>query len=145
MPMRKKSLSLLMATTTGALFASVVTAQQASAADLILGSNAYVANTTALTLTGPSVNVHGTNVGGVAVFKFHTITLPSGGSISATGSRPFELLATGALVLGGTISSSGTSASQETSGPNAGGAGAGAGGTDGNAAGHGPGGGSHAN
>jgi hypothetical protein len=145
MQMRKKSLSIFMAATTGALFTSVVAAQQASAADLILGSHTYLANTTALTLTGPSVNVHGTNVGGVAVFKFHTIALPTGGSITASGSRPFELLATGSIVVGGVISSNGTSASDGVPAANAGGAGGGAGGGNANHAGHGPGGGGHAN
>src|SRR5690348_7401541 len=116
---RKKALSVVMATTTGALFVSVVTAQQAFAADLILGSNAYTADTTAMTISGPSLTtVHGTSVGGVAVFKFHVITIPAGATITASGSRPFELLATGPLVLGGAISSNGVSATDFTAGPN---------------------------
>lgn len=144
MPVRKKSLSLLMATTTGALFASVVTAQQAHATDLIFGSNPYNANTSTMTITGLGVNVHGTSVGGVAVFKFHTITIPNGATITATGSRPFELVATGALVLGGVIEANGVSATEFTAGPNAGGAGGGAGGVDTSSNGKGPGGGKHA-
>ncbi len=118
----------------------IVLAPPASAADLVLGSGAFTVDTTALTLTGPSVSVHGVNSHGVAVFAFHTITIPSGASITASGSRPFELKASGALVLAGTIASDGVDASTGMASPNPGGAGGGAGGTNGTTAGAGPGG-----
>jgi hypothetical protein len=141
MRIRKQSLAVLVAMTTGLLFTVGVAAPPAGAADLVLGANAYVADTTALTLSGPGLLVHGTNVGGIAVFKFGTIILPSGGSITATGTRPFELFATGALVVGGVITSNGASATDFVAGPMAGGAGGGAGGKDITAKGQGPGGG----
>ena len=144
MAARPRKLALVLTLTTGSVFAMGVTAQTASAADLVLGAGSYTADTSALTLTGPSTSVHGVNVGGIAVFKFGTIAVPSGASITAVGTRPFELLATNSLIFGGTIVSSGTSATNSTAGPNAGGAGGGAGGTDATQAGHGPGGGGHA-
>src|SRR5436190_1573101 len=144
MTARPRKLALVLTLTTGSVFAMGVTAQTASAADLVLGAGSYTADTSALTLTGPSTSVHGVNVGGIAVFKFGTIAVPSGASITAVGTRPFELLATNSLIFGGTIVSSGTSATNSTAGPNAGGAGGGAGGTDATQAGHGPGGGGHA-
>ncbi len=144
MRLRKNSLAVLIATG-GLLFSGIVAAPQAGAASLVLGSNSYVANTTAMTITGPSLLVHGTDVGGVAVFKFDTITVPAGASITATGSRPFELLSTGAIVVGGAIVSVGTNATDFAAGPNAGGAGGGAGGTNASTKGHGSGGGGVSN
>jgi hypothetical protein len=144
MRVRTKSLAVLMTATTAALFASVVTPQQASAADLILGANSYTANTTALTITGPSLTVHGTNVGGIAVFTFGTVSVPNGANLTVKGSRPFKLVATHALIVAGVIQSNGRDSSGL--GPYAGGAGGGAGGVGGPgsvgfAAGKGPGGG----
>ncbi len=138
-----KKVGTLLAATTGALFLTFVEAPQANAANLILSPGAYTVNTTTLKLTGPSVNVTGTNVGGVAVFKFGTISVPNGVTITATGKRPLELLSTNSLLLGGTIDASGVSATDFIAGPNAGGPGGGAGGADFAHAGVGPGGGGH--
>jgi hypothetical protein len=132
------------------LFSTVITAQQASAASLLLGPGVYTANTTTLKLTGPSTNVTGVNVGGVAVFKFRTIKIASGATITATGKRPFKLLATRGLVLAGTIVADGAAAANQTATPGKGGPGGGGGGKGGDisgidwvpsTAGHGPGGG----
>jgi hypothetical protein len=136
-----RSMSVMAVAGACALGAGMLVAPPAQAAALVLSAGTYTADTTALTLTGPSVNVHGVSSHGVAVFSFQTITIPSGATIVATGSRPFELKATGALVLAGSIRSDGTDASTGINGPNPGGAGGGAGGTDGTAAGAGPGGG----
>jgi hypothetical protein len=137
----KRSMSVMVVAGACALGAGLLVAPPAQAAVLVLGAGTYTADTTALTLTGPAVNVHGVNRGGVAVFAFKTITIPSGATIVATGSRPFELKASGALVLAGTITSDGTSATNFTAGPNPGGAGGGAGGVGGTSKGKGPGGG----
>ena len=143
MSLRRRSTALIVAASVGAFLPGLVAAQPAGAANLVFGPGTFIANTTTLTLTGPSVSVTGVVQKGVAVFTFGNVTIPTGASIAAMGSRPFELMATGTLVLGGVISSNGISATQETVGPNAGGAGGGAGGTNGSTNGGGPGGGGH--
>jgi hypothetical protein len=139
-----KTAVLLTASTAAMFTTALVTAQEASAANLILAPGAYTADTSTLKLTGPGTNITGLNIGGVAVFKFNTINIPSGATITATGKRPFELMAVNSLILGGSISATGTSAATQIAGPNAGGAGGGAGGADSTAGGGGPGGGGKA-
>jgi hypothetical protein len=145
---RKMALSLTAIPT--ALLSTALTAPQATAADLVLAPGAYTVNTTTLKLTGPGTNRTGVNVGGVAVFKFGSIKIPNGVTITAKGTRPLELLATHGFVLGGTIVADGTAAVNQTATPGKGGPGGGAGGTGGDTsgpdwvpatAGHGPGGG----
>ena len=104
MTSRRRSTALVLAVSIGALFPALIATQPASAADLVFGPGSFVANTTTLSLTGPSVNVTGVSQNGVAVFAFGNITIPSGANIVAMGSRPFELEAAGTLVLGGSIS-----------------------------------------
>ncbi len=142
--MRKSSLPIVLASSACAMFATVVVAPHADAAALNLAPGSYTVDTTALTLTGPSTNLHGKNVHGVAVFSFSSVHAPAGVSITATGTRPFELKATGSLVLGGVIVSAGANATDFTSTAVLGGAGGGAGGRGSANAGHGPGGGGHA-
>ena len=113
----------------------------ASAADFNPAPGTYTVNTTALTLTGPGTSISGTNLNGVAVFSFGNVNIGSGVTINASGSRPFELLASGNLTLAGVINGQGVSATDFVAGPNAGGPGGGAGGTDDSQAGTGPGGG----
>jgi hypothetical protein len=126
---KPRSIAVLVAATTAALSATVVTAQQASAANLLLApGNAYTVNTTTLKLTGPSVNVTGQNVGGIAVFKFGTISIPNTASIVAKGSRPLEFLAVNSLILGGVIDVSGANAVRGDLTTGTGGAGGGGGG-----------------
>ena len=140
----RSRLIALIALSVGTLVPFLAAAQPAGAADVTFGAGTFTANTTALTLSGPSFSVSGVNVGGVAVYTFGNITIPSTATIVAMGSRPFELVATGTLTDGGAIVSDGTNATKEVPGPNAGGAGGGAGGTDDTTAGGGPGGGGHA-
>lgn len=108
----------------------------AGAVDFTPGPGAYTADTSALTLTGPGVSVTGQNMGGVAVFNFANINIPAGATIFATGSRPFELQASGSFNLDGVIDGNGTSALNfdqfptTPPPPNAGGAGGGFGGKD---------------
>jgi hypothetical protein len=138
---KSKQAAVLLAATTGALFATGVVAPAANAADLLLAPGSYTINTSTLKLTGPSTDRTGVAIGGVAVFKFNTINIPNGANITATGSRPLELLSANSLILGGTISASGTSATNFTGVANPGGPGGGAGGKNNTEAGHGPGGG----
>jgi hypothetical protein len=114
---------------------------QASAANFTPGPGTYTVDTSALNLTGPGTSVTGVDEGGVAVFGFGNVSIPSGATINVQGSRPFELKAAGELTLAGLINGSGTSATTEVPGPNAGGPGGGAGATDGSQAGSGAGGG----
>lgn len=141
---RRKSLALVVATTTGALITGVAAAPQADAAiNLTLGPGSYTADTTHLTLTGGSVSLTGVNQGGIAVFKFGNLTVQSGATIVATGSRPLELLASGSLTVGGLIESNGADAVRGDLSSGTGGAGGGGGGIrPGTLKGGGPGGGS---
>jgi hypothetical protein len=143
MSFRNRLVVFAVAIPIAALLPSLLATQPAGAANIVFGAGTYAANTTTLKLTGTAVNVTGTVQGGVAVFTFGNVTIPSTAAIVASGSRPFELVSTGTLTLGGDIVSDGASATQNTAGPYAGGAGGGAGGTDGNAAGLGAGGGGH--
>lgn len=128
----------LLATTL--LAVSPAAAQAASNFDPTPGS--YTVNTSALTLTGPGTNITGTNVDGVAVFSFDGVSIPVGATITASGSRPLEIAATGSFDLAGTIDGSGTDAAVFTPGPNPGGPGGGQGGANDSSSGSGPGGGS---
>ncbi|MGH2975144.1 MAG: hypothetical protein ACRDLL_09810 [Solirubrobacterales bacterium] len=116
---------------------------QASAAEFAPTPGLYNVNTSTLTLTGPSTSINGVDQGGIAVFSFDSVNIPTGVAIRVQGSRPFALAATGAFSLAGVIEASGAAAVQATPGPKEGGPGGGAGGTDGSQAGTGPGGGGH--
>jgi hypothetical protein len=109
------------------LSALLVVPATASAADFNPAAGAYTANTTTMTLTGPGTNIAGADVGGVAVFSFGTVNIPSGVTIDATGTRPFKIVASGTLTLAGSIRANGANATNFVPGPNAGGAGGGAG------------------
>src|SRR5829696_6227316 len=113
----------------------------ASAADFNPAPGSYTANTTTLKLTGPGTDITGVDQGGVAVFRFDDVSIPSGANINAQGSRPFKIVASGNLTLGGSISSVGATATNFVPGPLSGGAGGGAGGAAAANAGAGPGGG----
>ena len=107
----------------------VASSPPASAADFFPDPGSYTVDTSALTLTGPGTSIHGQNVGGVAVFGFDTVSIPNGVTITATGSRPFEIKARGGLHMNGVITSAGTSVSANfNNSPDPGGAGGGAGG-----------------
>ena len=128
-----------------ALFAPGVVAA-ASAADFNPGPGVYTADTSALTITGPSgVVATGQNVNGVGVFSFNNIGIPSGTTLVAVGSRPLQLSASGNFALSGLINGAGSSATNfdsfATPAPIPGGAGGGFGGTDGTQPGGGSGGG----
>lgn len=109
---RPRHIAALLGTSTCAVFVSVATAPAARAASLLLGPGTYTANTATLHLTGPSTDVTGKNVGGIAVFRFSTVNVPDGATILATGSRPFELAATNSLIVGGIIDGSGATATR---------------------------------
>jgi len=144
MPSRNRLVPLAVAVPIATLLLSVVViTHPAGATSIVFGAGTFTANTTTLSLTGPSVHVTGTVHNGVAVFQFGNVTIPNGATITAMGARPFELVATGNLLLGGVIVSNGVSATENVAGPYAGGAGGGAGGADGTAAGIGPGHGGH--
>ena len=64
------------------------------------------------------------------MFSFGNVNIPTTVTINVTGSRPFQLAATGSLTLAGIVNGSGTTASNFTGGPNAGGPGGGFGGTN---------------
>ena len=144
MPSRNRLVPLAVAVPIATLLLSVVViTHPAGATSIVFGAGTFTANTTTLSLTGPSVHVTGTVHNGVAVFQFGNVTIPNGATITAMGARPFELVATGNLLLGGVIVSNGVSATENVAGPYAGGAGGGAGGADSTAAGIGPGHGGH--
>lgn len=124
-----------------AAVAMLVAASPASAADFVPTPGTYTVDTTALTLTGPGTNIPGSDQGGVAVFGFDNVSIPSGVLLEVEGSRPFKLVAGGELAIAGTIEASGFSAEEFQSGPYAGGPGGGPGGVDGADPGGGPGGG----
>jgi 5-hydroxyisourate hydrolase-like protein (transthyretin family) len=132
-------LATLLSLPVGLLFLTGVTTP-AEAANFFPASGTYTVDTTALTLTGPGTAVTGVAVDGVAVFSFESVYIPSGVLLSVSGGRPFQLVATDTLTVGGVIDGNGTSATDFTSGAAPGGPGGGAGGAAG-AAGGGPGGG----
>jgi len=124
------------------LLSALLVPAAASAADFTPAPGSYTADTTTLKLTGPGTDVTGVNQGGVAVFSFDDVNIPSGANINAIGSRPFKIVASGNLTLAGDITSNGTDTSADfADGPFAGGAGGGAGGVTTGNAGAGPGGG----
>jgi hypothetical protein len=139
-----KSLRRLAALSSLALAGSAMgggAAAQAQTADFTPAPGTYVADTSALTITGPGVHITGTVSGGVAVFSFGNVNIPARARIVVTGSRPCEMEAGGDFTLSGTIEGSGISARAMTAGASAGGPGGGAGGADGAHAGAGTGGG----
>jgi hypothetical protein len=117
-------------------------AAQASSTNFDPSAGSYTVNTSTLTLTGPSTNITGKDVDGIAVFSFHNVSIPVGATITASGSRPLEIAASGSFDLAGTIDGSGTDAAVFTPGPNPGGPGGGQGGANFSSSGSGPGGGS---
>lgn len=137
--MSKKVGTLLTAVTAAA--AMLVAAAPAGAASFEPSAGTYTVNTTSLTLTGPGTSVAGSDQGGIAVFSFDNVRIPAGVLLEVEGSRPFKLLATGELAVGGVIQGGGFDAEEFEAGPFAGGPGGGAGGIDGTDPGDGPGGG----
>jgi hypothetical protein len=117
-------------------------AAQASSTNFDPSAGSYTVNTSTLTLTGPSTNITGKDVDGIAVFSFDNVSIPVGATITASGSLPLEIAATGSFDLAGTIDGSGTDAAVFTPGPNPGGPGGGQGGANDSSSGSGPGGGS---
>ena len=110
------------------VLATVGAPPPAEAASLLLGPGTYTVDTSTLQLTGPSTNVTGKNVDGIAVFTFGTIDIPDGATIVASGSRPLELVATDSLILSGIIDGSGASANRSIPGDVLGGPAGGSGG-----------------
>jgi hypothetical protein len=130
----------LLATTVAVL--ALPGAGTALAADFTPGPGDYTADTTALTITGPGTNITGTDENGVAVFSFDSVSIPLGVNITASGSRPLLIRATGAISLAGTLAGNGVTAVNFDDGPGGpGGPGGGAGGAFGLNPGQGPGGG----
>ena len=121
--------------------AMLVVAAPANAASFAPSPGTYTVDTSALTLTGPGTSISGSDQGGIAVFSFDSVSIPAGVFLEVEGSRPFELVASGELAIGGVIEASGFDAETFTEGPFAGGPGGGAGGVDGTDPGDGPGGG----
>jgi len=121
--------------------AMLVAAAPASAASFAPSPGTYTVDTSALTLTGPGTTISGSDQGGIAVFSFDSVSIPAGVFLEVEGSRPFKLLASGELAVGGVIEASGFDAEGFINGPFAGGPGGGAGGVDGTDPGKGPGGG----
>ena len=114
--------------------------QPTYAGDFFPSPGSYVVDTTTLTMTGPGGTVMGEEVGGVAVFAFDTVSIPSDVTLQVVGSRPFRLQASGALSVGGAIRGDGSSSSDFSTAAMPGGPGGGAGGAAGSP-GAGPGGG----
>ena len=108
-----------------------------------VSGDSYQINTTSLTLTGPGTSFTGLDDSGIATFTFGTVDIPSGATVSVTGTLPLEIVAQVSFALGGTISGSGVSATDfgNTVGGPLGGPGGGNGGSGGVNAGSGPGGG----
>ena len=123
---------------------AVVVASPAVAADFTPAPGTYTADTSTLTITGPGTTIPGDSEGGVAVFRFDTVSIPAGVTINVRGIRPFKLEAAGALTLAGIIDGSGTSAANFSAAPTPGGPGGGGGGAGAGSAGAGPGGGAGA-
>ncbi len=122
-------MATLLVVAIGVLLVPAVAAP-AGAASFTFGPGTYTADTTGLTIIGPGTSIEGTSEGGVAVFGFDNVTIPFGTTLNVHGSRPFKLIASGSLTVGGLIDGSGTSATDFTPGPNPGGPGAGAGGAN---------------
>lgn len=136
MPKRMRTL-VAIAVTLGTL----IGAAPAMAVNFEPGAGTYTVDTTTLSLTGPGTAITGTDQGGVAVFSFDNVSIPSTATIEVEGTRPFKLVASGTLTVAGLIDGSGFSASDFVAGPNPGGPGGGAGGASFIGPGSGPGGG----
>ncbi len=119
----------------------VTTSSPAQAAGFAPADGTYVVDTTAMTITGPSTLVTGTDVDGVAQFDFDSVTIGAGVTLEVSGSRPARIASTGALTVAGSILASGTDTVSWGGAPVPGGPGGGAGGDTGHPDGVGPGGG----
>jgi hypothetical protein len=104
-------------------------------------AGAYTINTTTLQLTGPGTSFTGLDDAGVATFTFGTVDIPTGVTITVSGSLPLALVANTAFTSAGTITGEGESSTDFTSTGTGspGGPGGGAGGPGGLNAGSGPG------
>jgi hypothetical protein len=93
-----------------AAFLSFGFASSALAGDFTPASGTYTVDTTALKLTGPGpTEILGVDQGGIAVFSFENVNVPSGVTIVAMGSRPLKIVASGTLTMAGTINADGQS------------------------------------
>ncbi|MGC1185337.1 MAG: Ig-like domain repeat protein [Candidatus Dormiibacterota bacterium] len=97
------------------------------------GAGSYTINTTTLTLTGPGTSYVGQDDSGIATFTFGEVDIPTGATVTVSGTLPLELVATTSFTLAGTISGDGDSAGNfsETPGGSPGGPGGGNGGEGG--------------
>jgi hypothetical protein len=140
--MRTRSVMLAFVTLAAAGVTFVAGASPAQAVDLSPPPGTYTINTTALTIT-PSPGAIGSPsvVDGVAVFSFGNITIGTGVTMRAVGSRPLRLAATGSVSIAGTLSGAGANATNFVDTAAAGGADGGAGGNSSHPTGAGPGGG----
>jgi hypothetical protein len=96
-------------------------------------AGSYTINTTSLTLTGPGTSYLGEDDSGIATFTFGEVDIPTGATVSVSGTLPLELVATTSFTLAGTISGDGDNAGNfsETVRGNPGGPGGGNGGEGG--------------
>ncbi|HET9153354.1 MAG TPA: cadherin-like domain-containing protein [Solirubrobacterales bacterium] len=102
----------------------------AAAADFEPAPGTYIVDTSTLKITGPGTDITGVDQGGVAVFAFGTVNIPSGVTLNASGSRPLRIQASGDLTLAGVLNGNGTSTENFDSGPGSpGGPGGGSGGS----------------
>ncbi len=113
-----------------AMLAVAPAAARATTTNFDPSAGSYTIDTTTLKLTGPGTDITGTAVDGIAVFSFDDVSIPAGATITASGSRPLEIVASGSFALAGTIDASGTSATTGDAGPYPAGPGGGQGGDD---------------
>jgi hypothetical protein len=108
-------------------------------------AGSYQIDTTTLTLTGPGTSYVGQDDSGIATFTFGEVDIPTGATVTVSGTLPLELVATTSFTLAGSISGDGDNAGNfsETPGGNPGGPGGGNGGEGGYDPGSGSGGGGH--
>jgi hypothetical protein len=96
-------------------------------------AGAYTINTTTLQLTGPGTSFTGLDDSGVATFTFGTVDIPTGVTITVSGSLPLALVANTSFTSAGTIIGEGGSSTDfvATGSGSPGGPGGGAGGPGG--------------
>lgn len=111
----RRSVVGAVAATTAVLAALLIGTATPVRADPSLGNwtataGSYTANTTTLKITGPGANFTGQNDNGVATWTFGTVKIPAGATLTARGTRPFEIIADTSFTLGGAIHGDGGSA-----------------------------------
>ncbi|MBX3474280.1 MAG: hypothetical protein KF754_07845 [Planctomycetes bacterium] len=104
---------------------------------LTMPAGTYTIDTTAMTMTGGSINFTGVASGNICVFTFASINIQAGAVITCLGTRTLALLSQSTCTIAGTINANGESTQAGFIGYNArGGPGGGAGGLSGDLTGY---------